>query len=684
MLTLQNITFFISNQRLFQQLNLQANTGDRIGLVGPNGSGKTTLLRLITGKIAPEEGQVSYPADTRIGYLEQEVLEVNQEQRVRDVALQAFGEANRLEERIEELGRSIAERDDYDSVDYQKLLNELERAQARYDLLEGNRKEARAAEMLEGLGFDSEDLDRPVSVFSGGWRMRAVLARLLLEQPDILLLDEPTNHLDIDSIEWLEKYLNRFQGTVILVSHDRYFLNRMTNQIAELHHGRIYTYTGNFDEYLQQREAMIEQQRRDYEAQQREIAQMERFIERFRAKANKASLVQSRIKALERMERIEPPDDSVQEIRFRFQEPPRAGKKVLEIANLKKTYPGQAGGHPVPVFTEGQDLEINRGEKIALVGGNGTGKSTLARILHGDEPFDGQRREGHNVIKSFFAQHLADVLQSGRTVLQEMESAATDSEARSKVRTLLGCFLFTGDDVYKPISVLSGGERSRLALAKTLLQPANFLILDEPTNHLDMTSRKVLVQALQEYSGTVLAVSHDRYFISEIADTVWRAGEGWVTIYPGGYRYYEWKRQNERSIDRHGSDSGTSRSRVSKQRTGQRTGQQPGQPDGQVEGPKSKEQKRKEAELRNRLNRETRELHRRVRQYERELAQLEEEKQELESRLADPEFYQSSEAGPTIQRHAEVEKRVEELMQLWTEASEKIEEKEKQLQRDHA
>ncbi len=666
MLTISNITLFISNFCIFSKLNFQARKGDRIGLVGPNGAGKTTLLRLIAGRYEPEEGSVDLQSGCKTGFLEQDVLEVSLDQSVRDFALQAFSEVKQIEARLGELTDKLAETSDYESEGYTKLLEEMEQLNNRYTLLEGDRAESKTEEVLEGLGFATEELSQPLERFSGGWRMRAVLAKLLLQRPDILMLDEPTNHLDIDSIEWLEQYLKSYEGAVVIVSHDRFFLNRMVTQIAEIRNKKIFTYTGNYDKFEIQRQEQVEQQQREYEAQQREIAETERFIERFRYKATKARQVQSRVKALDKMERIEAPESAGKRMAFRFPEPPQSGKVVTEIKKLNKTYPPPKGeGSPVRVFTESQDLHIERGDKIALIGPNGAGKSTLARILYGQEPFDGQRIEGHNVSMTFFAQHLADVLESGRTVIEEMESEARTSELRAQIRNILGSFLFSGDDVFKPVSVLSGGERGRLALAKTLLQPANFLILDEPTNHLDMASKEVLIQALEKYSGTILAVSHDRYFLSRFATKIWRAENGRVLEYDGGYDYYEWKRERgakeeKAEIVKEKNEAPSTREKESNEQ-------------GRSSGPKSKEQKRKEAELRNAFNKKNNTLKKELQQIERRLEKLESEKAELDEKLADTEFYQTADAASAIRKHAELEREIEELTQKWTSSAEALE-----------
>lgn len=668
MLGLSNITLFLSNRCLFKNLNLKAEKGDRIGLYGPNGAGKTTLLKVITGKMSPEEGQVEFSGDVRVGYLEQEVLEVDEGFSIREVAMTAFNEANALEKRMEELGMRIAELDDFESDEYQHLLDELEKAQVRYEYLDGDKRVAKTEDMLTGLGFKTKDLDRPMSVFSGGWRMRVLLAKLLLQKPDVLLLDEPTNHLDIDSIEWLETYLQNYPGAVILVSHDRWFLNKMVNHIAELRNQRIWMYPGNYDEFLIQREEQVTLQAKQYEAQQKEIAETERFIDRFRYKATKARQVQSRVKMLEKIERIEAPEQTQATVKFRFPAPEPSGKVVLKIEHLMKTYPAQHGKEAVAVFTQGQELEIERGEKIAIVGPNGAGKSTLARIVNHAEPFDGRCSDGHNVSRNYFAQHLADVLESNRTVLEEMESEARTTEQRQSIRNILGSFLFSGDDVFKPVSVLSGGERSRLALAKTLLSPANFLILDEPTNHLDMQSKNILIQALREYKGTVMVVSHDRYFLSEFANKFWRVEGGKVTVYDGGFEYYEWKRKQLAAGKGH-QESARKDTGVVKEEV----------PVEELRGPKSKEQKRLEAQLRNHLNGELRPLKKKAKELEQKLEKLEVEKRLCEEKLADQEFYQSGNAAAVIKRHSDLVQEVEDSFLEWGELTEQIEERERAL-----
>jgi len=661
MIGIHNITFFIGNRCLFSGLNMQINRGDRIGLVGPNGTGKTTLLRIIIGRYSAESGQIQIPKGVTVGFLEQDYLEQPGHMTVMDLAMTAFDEAKKMEQGMMDVAEAMSEITDYDSDEYHDLADKLAHMQARYAVLEGDKAESKAAEVLDGLGFNTEDLTRPLTSLSGGWRMRVLLAKLLLQKPDLLLLDEPTNHLDIDSIEWLEQYLQSYPGGVILVSHDQYFLNRMVNKIVELRQQRAFSYVGNYDDFVKEREIQVEMHRAQYESQQKEIADVERFIERFRAKATKAKQAQSRVKSLEKLDRIDAPEDAQRNISFRFPEPPSSGQLVIEIDNLVKSYPDPDGGSDIRVFTAGQRLEINRGDKIALVGPNGAGKSTLARIVNGVEPFDGSRRVGHNVLFAFFAQHLADMMASDQTIINEMEASAKTSEARSRIRTLLGCFLFTGDDVFKPVSVLSGGEKSRVALARTLLQPANLLILDEPTNHLDIASKNVLVQALQSYTGTLVAVSHDRQFLSGFANKIWRVEGGKVTEYQGGYDYYIWKRQQE------SSQSSLAKTEPSRQ------GRMDASSSTDSAGPKTKEQKRLEAEQRNKISKETRSLRKRIEDLESKMEKLEAEKAVISKKMGNPEFYQSPEASSSIRRFEMIDKELDEILEKWTAEQEVLE-----------
>ena len=538
MIQLQNVDVFLGGHPILQDVSWALPPQEMIGLVGRNGAGKSTLLRVLAGNLQPDGGRLSL-GNASVGYLSQDVHETDTGRSVRDEALSAFEEVLALEREEEELLQKLEETD-AEGDGYEKVLHRLEQVHSRLHILEARTIHTRADAVLTGLGFDPDSLDQPLATFSGGWRMRAVLARLLLRRPDLLLLDEPTNHLDLAAIDWLEAYLRDYSGTVILVSHDRRFLDRMVGLTAELSQQQLTLYHGNYSHYLEARKERREQQRAAYENQQREIKHTERFIERFRYKASKAAQVQSRVKQLEKMERIPPPPSEEATIGFEFPPPPRSGRVVLRLSSFSKTYQSDDG--PTHVFTDADPLVIERGDKIALVGKNGAGKSTLARILRGIEPFEGTRELGHNVTCSYFAQHQADTLNPAHTIYESLREQAPD-RGETELRTLAGAFLFTGEDVFKTISVLSGGEKSRVALARALLEPANFLILDEPTNHLDLQSIDVLIEALQSYQGTFLVVSHDRHFLGKVASRVWRAGGGDVRDYPGTFEEYRWKMQ---------------------------------------------------------------------------------------------------------------------------------------------
>ena len=539
MIQLTNVSLQFAGEPIFEDLSWTITPeGHRIGLVGPNGAGKTTLLKIIAGRLTPDSGTVDRGGSTEVGYLEQDVQEMPPDRSVRAEALTAFSNVLDLEAEEERITERLNAIDDYESDEYERLLGRLERVQEKLNAAESHRLRPRAEATLTGLGFDPDDLDRPLRTFSGGWRMRVALAKLLLQRPNILLLDEPTNHLDIDSIDWLEEYLRSYPGTVVIVSHDRYFLDRMVTEIAELTRGRLWHFDGNYSYYEEAREERYEQWRQEYENQQKRIQEIEAFISKFRYNASKASQVQSRIKKLEKMDKIPEPPSEESTISFRFPEPERSGAVVLELSEFSKTYESDEG--PVEVFDDARSLMVERGDKIAIVGPNGAGKSTLARILMDKEPFEGERREGHNVTLSLYAQHQADTLDPEASVLQAVRNVAPNRKD-TELRSLLGTFLFTGDDVFKKTRVLSGGEKSRVALARTLLAPANCLILDEPTNHLDIKSKNVLIDALQQYEGTFIIVSHDRHFLDEVVEKVWRVGGGDVQTFIGNYAEYRWQ-----------------------------------------------------------------------------------------------------------------------------------------------
>ena len=681
MIYLTNISVAFGGQTVLDRLTWAVRPGVRTGLVGPNGAGKSTLLRVIAGTQPTDGGEVSFEGGTTVGYLTQDVQEMPGETTVVEAALDAFADVLDRERAVRDLTAEL-ERMNEEGVDhggdaYMKRVEQLTRAQSELDRMEAHLIRPKTESVLSGLGFEADDMDRPLRTFSGGWRMRVALARLLLQNPSVLLLDEPTNHLDIESIDWLEGYLKGYPGAVVLVSHDRYFLDRMVTSIAELYAGGITEYAGNYTFYLEERKERRALQQAAYDNQQREIAQMERFVERFRAKATKAKQAQSRVKMLEKMDRIAPPPSEEASIHFRFPDPPRSGRTVLSVSQFSKTYPNPEGG-TIEVFDDAGPLQIERGSKIALIGKNGAGKSTLARILDGKEDFDGERELGYEVRPAFFAQHQADTIPHNLTALDALREVA-HGQSETALRSLLGAFLFRGDDVFKTVGVLSGGERSRLALARTLLSPANFLILDEPTNHLDMASKAVLVEALQQYSGSFVVVSHDRHFLDQVATTVWWVGRGDVTIYQGSYSDYQWQREQQTEAANTPGGDGQAASAPSspKPKT---------EPKKSGGGKKTKEQKRREAEERNRLYRAMQKgvapkniedpklLGRLVEKLENEVARKEEQKAELEAKLADPNFYQQGEAfQKTMRAFADIEAELKDLMKRWEAAAAKLE-----------
>lgn len=657
MIQLQGIDVALGGNQILEGLTWTPKDGKRIGLIGPNGAGKTTLLRVIGGYLEPDDGQVARSGS--VGYLAQDVQEVTSGRSVIEETLAAFEAIEALQDREESLTQAL----DLPGANQTKILQNLEAIHERLAIQEAHSAQARAETVLEGLGFSTNDLTRPADTLSGGYRMRVSLARILLQKPDVLLLDEPTNHLDILSIDWLEKYLSNYAGTVVLVSHDRYFLNRMINTVAHLYRGRIAEYAGNYDYFLVERKKRRTLEQAAYENQQREILQAERFIARFRYKASKARQVQSRIKHLEKLERLLPPDSPDAQIRIRFPSPNRSGRTVLSVSEFSKHYAGTEE-QDVCVFDKAGPLEITRGEKIALIGKNGAGKSTLARILFGSETIEGSRKEGHNVETRFFAQHQADSLIATDTVLESLDREAVGRE-EVYLRTLLGAFLFTGDDVFKPVQALSGGEKSRLALARTLVNPANLLILDEPTNHLDIQSIKVLIEALRQYSGTFVVVSHDRHFLDHVANVIWHIGDQGVRTYEGTYSEYRWALT-------HGSLSQIGQERPTAKRPTRKTSTRSG-------GPKTKEKKRREAEARNRAYRQaqmngrtaTDELTPHQKQWlfdeaESAIAEAESRKSTAERALADPNVYSNPvRAKEASANYASIQKELDDLYAHW-------------------
>lgn len=531
MIALNDISYEFGGNYLYKNANWHIKPKERIGLVGKNGTGKTTLLRLITGEYELREGTISKTKSLKIGYLHQEMSETAVDLPIVDVAMQAFASVIEAEEEM----NAIYKKMETEEVT-EELLDRLGHLQEEFERNNGYQIKSLTEEILEGLGFKTSDLTRPLKEFSGGWRMRVILARMLLEQPDLLMLDEPTNHLDLPSIEWLENYLQSYQGTVIVVSHDKFFLNKMVTKIVEVTNQKLYVWDGNYDFFLKAKLERDDLQQRQYENQQQYIKEQEKFISRFRAKASKATAVQSRVKMLDKLEKVEVVESDGPKVNLRFSISKESGKVVMELNDITKHF---GSNH----ILTGANGEIIRKDKIALIGANGKGKSTLLRIIANTEKFSGERKEGYNVVTSFFAQHQLQALHLENEILQELTehgSGMTESE----LRNVLGCFLFAGDDVFKPIKVLSGGEKSRVALAKTLVEKANFLLLDEPTNHLDIDSIEVLIQALQQYEGSFVLVSHDRYFVSEVANKIWWIEDEQIREYPGTYKeFLYWQEQ---------------------------------------------------------------------------------------------------------------------------------------------
>src|SRR6059036_2580415 len=526
MIQVEAIAKTYAGQPILRDLSWRIPDRERIGLVGPNGAGKTTLCRLLAGVEEPDEGRIVRPREATVGYLPQEAAG-RPEGSVLAEVLAGFADVWQVEREMEEVAARLAAAAGVESVALTVRYGDL---QHRFEALGGYRLETEAKAILSGLGFKPSEFARPLSEFSGGWRMRAMLARLLLQRPSLLLLDEPTNHLDIESLEWLESFLADYEGTVVIVSHDRYFLNRMVTSIAELVPSGLTIYPGDYDEYLVQRQArreLIEAQARN---QAKRIAEIERFIERFRYQASKARQVQSRVKMLDRIDRVVV-EDEARVIRFSFPQPPRTGRRVATLAGIHKAYGDN-------VVYAGIDFEVERGAKVALVGPNGAGKSTLLRMMAGALAFDrGERTLGAHVAVHYYAQHQLEALTPSLTVLEELERAAPEL-GQTRLRTILGTFLFSGDAVDKKISVLSGGEKARVALARMLVRPAALLCLDEPTNHLDLASREVLEGALAAFPGTIVFISHDRYFINRIATSIVEITRGSLVVHQGNYDDY--------------------------------------------------------------------------------------------------------------------------------------------------
>ena len=634
-LALNKASLFFGGRAIFDAIGFQINPGDRIGLVGRNGAGKSTLLKLIAGDYSLDEGSISKAKEVRIGFLRQD-LKMDMDKSIVEIARSAFDELTRINERIEEINKEFEVRTDYESDSYAALIDELSELSERFGLLGGDSIDADVELVLKGLGFTPETFEKPLHTFSGGWRMRAELARLLLQKPELLLLDEPTNHLDIESIMWLEKHLSESNQTLMVVSHDRTFLDNVTTRTIEITLGKAYDFNAPYTRYVELRADLREKQLATAKNQEREIKQTEELIERFRAKASKASFAQSLIKKLERMERIEVDQEDTSAMHFKFQPAPRSGKVVAKAENVRKAY-GEN------LVLRGVDLEIERGDRVAFVGQNGQGKSTLVKALLKEISAEGMLELGHNVQVGYFAQDQADELDGNLTALQTIENAAPE-EMRKHARSLLGSFMFRGEDVEKKVKVLSGGERGRLALCKLLLKPINFLVMDEPTNHLDMNSKDVLKKSLLSFDGTLLVVSHDREFLEGLVTKTVEFRDQRVKTLLGGIDYYleQRKLENMRAVEAKSATEKKSKKAQKKD-------------DGQL-GYKERKQ----------LEKDIRSLSRKLADVEAEIENLEETLEDWDGKLADADSYM--ELMKDADFYPKYEKKKEELaskMNLW-------------------
>ena len=609
---LQNVTFEYGARVIVSEATWHIQPGERIGLIGYNGTGKSTLLKLLVGQLTPSKGTIEKGRDTTIGYLHQDLLSFDTSETITEVALGAFERVRELEKEVEKLGQELeANPEDNDLlIKYTDALHEI-------DLLDGYNINHKAEEVLHGLGFTTRDLTRPYLEFSGGWRMRVLLAKMILQAPDVLLLDEPTNHLDLPSIEWLEKYLIHYKGSVVIVSHDKYFLNKMVNKIVEVYQQQLNFYTGDYEYYEVEKVQRVEIQQRAFENQQDYIRQQEKFIERFKAKASKAAQAQSIQKRLDKLEVIEDVQIERPNIRINFAVDKTPGKVLVDLKGISKSYPKQ-------VILENAFAEIERGDKIALIGANGKGKSTLLRIVAGMEEYEGERVWGHNVDESFYAQHQLESLNLNNTILQEVQECGT-KKTDLELRALLGCFLFGGDEIDKKIKVLSGGEKARVALTKTIISKANFLMLDEPTNHLDMVTVELLAEALNKYDGSIILVSHDRYFISKTANKIWEIEDEKIIEFKGGYQeWLEWKERMAKAKANNPEPQKTSSNKEEKKQTKPEPIAKATEPNVAIDKD---------------LQKQIQKLQRAIAQLEHNIETLEKEKLAIELQMADPTIY---------------------------------------------
>lgn len=639
MIIVSNLSVQYGGRFLFDDISFAVTAKDRVGLVGKNGAGKSTLLRILMREMRPEAGNITLDGNATLGYLPQD-MRLNPTQTVYEETAKAFAQLQETEKLAADLTEQLAERTDYTSAAYERLINQIADAEERIGLMGGLNKREEVERVLRGLGFVSSDMDRPLSEFSGGWQMRTELAKLLLQRPDFILLDEPTNHLDIESIIWLENFLLSYPGGVMLISHDRAFLDRATNRTIELVSGKLYDYRAPYSQYMELREQRIEKQIADAKRQSKEIEHTQGLIEKFRAKKNKAAFAQTLIRKLEKTERISIDEMEDASIRFRFPEAPRSGRVVVDVQQLSKQY-GQN------LILNNIELQIERGEKVAFVGKNGEGKTTLTRIITGKTDANGKCEVGYNVSVGYFEQHQAEHLDPNKTVFQTIDDVAS-GEMRYRVRALLGAFLFSGEDVEKKVMVLSGGEKSRLALAKMLLEPVNLLILDEPTNHLDMQAKEILKQALFDYNGTLIVVSHDRDFLSGLTDCVYEFNNKAVKKYTGDvYDFLAARKINtldelnlglqkqQRDADRAQSNNVENKQQRGKQNTYE-------------------------------LDKEIKSVQNKVTKSERKIEDLETKIATCEQELNSPDFYQKQlQPDAFLQKYTDTKKELQTEMEAW-------------------
>ena len=639
MISVSNLTLYFGGQDVFSGISLAINKGDKIGLVGKNGAGKSTLLNLFASKITPNSGDVAIPNNLKIGYLTQD-LDFKDELTVIEEAKKAFKEINTLQKSIDTLNVEISERTDFESDSYLELINQLHEKQEEFQIKGGNDLQSTISQVLLGLGFMQSDFPRKTNEFSGGWRMRIELTKILLQKPDVMLLDEPTNHLDIESIIWLENWLKKYKGALVLVSHDRLFLDSVTNRTVEIAFGKLNDYKASYTKYVTLREDRQEKQIQAKKNQDKYISETKVLINKFRAKKNKAAFAQTLIRKLEKLERIEVEQEDISKMRFKFPPAPHSGKVSLTVKNVSKNYEGLE-------VLRGVRLEVVKGEKIAFVGKNGEGKTTLAKVIVGEIDFEGNVKLGHKINIGYYAQNQSDLLDENKSILQCIQDAA-NTETSPKVRDILGSFLFSNDDVDKKIKVLSGGERARVALCKLLLEPINLLIMDEPTNHLDMTSKDILKRALKSYDGTLILVSHDRDFLQGLTEKVYEFKNKNTKEYIGDINTFLTERdlldfkQLERSEKK--------------------------------ESKKDKKQEQLSYQQKKEDEREKRKLQNRISKLEKQIDKLEKELQKLDEQLADAEQFQKlSKEKDFFEKYEQNQQKLKEMVQDWENAVKQLE-----------